>query len=44
MLYSGASHNIIPKVIMEELGLEVTKTYHELYSFLLQTYEMFQNN
>jgi hypothetical protein len=28
-----ASHNIIPKILMEELGLEVTKTYHDLYSF-----------
>ena len=33
MLDSGASHNLIPKVIMEELGLEVTNTYHELYIF-----------
>jgi hypothetical protein len=30
---SGASHNIMPKIFMEELGLEVTKTYHNLYSF-----------
>jgi hypothetical protein len=29
----GASHNLMPKIIMEELGLEVTKTYHDLYSF-----------
>jgi hypothetical protein len=29
----GASHNIMPKTIMDELGLEVTKTYHNLYSF-----------
>jgi hypothetical protein len=29
----GASHNLMPKTIMEELGLEVTKDYHYLYSF-----------
>jgi hypothetical protein len=28
-----ASHNIMPKTIMDELGLEITKTYHDLYSF-----------
>jgi hypothetical protein len=30
---SGESHNIMPKNFMNELGLEVTKTYHKLYSF-----------
>ena len=30
---SGASHNLIPKAIMDELGLEITKAYHDLYSF-----------
>jgi ribonuclease HI len=30
---SGASHNLMPKTIMDELGLEITKTYHDLYSF-----------
>jgi ribonuclease HI len=29
----GASHNLMPKTVMEELGLEVTKSYHDLYSF-----------
>jgi hypothetical protein len=29
----GASHNLMPKIVMEELGLEVTKDYHDLYSF-----------
>ena len=29
----GASHNLMPKTVMDELGLEITKTYHELYSF-----------
>jgi hypothetical protein len=29
----GPSHNLMPKSFMDELGLEVTKTYHNLYSF-----------
>jgi ribonuclease HI/uncharacterized small protein (DUF1192 family) len=33
LMDSGASHNLMPKVVMEELGLEVTKAYHDLYSF-----------
>ena len=33
MLDSGASHNLMPKVIMEKLGLEVTRPYKDLYSF-----------
>jgi hypothetical protein len=33
LMDSGESHNIMPKIVMEELGLEVTKTYHDLYSF-----------
>jgi hypothetical protein len=28
-----ASHNLIPKFIMEKLGLEVTRPYRDLYSF-----------
>jgi hypothetical protein len=27
MLYSGASHNLMPKVIMEKSGLEITISY-----------------
>jgi hypothetical protein len=30
---SGASHNLMPNVVMDELGLEITKAYHDLYSF-----------
>ena len=30
---SGASHNLMTKTVMEELGLEVTRAYHDLYSF-----------
>ena len=33
MLGSGASHNLMPKVVMESLGLEITKPYKDLYSF-----------
>jgi len=33
MMDSGAFHNLMPKTVMEELGLEITKTYHDLYSF-----------
>jgi hypothetical protein len=33
LMESCASHNVIPKVVMEELGLEITKPYQDLYSF-----------
>jgi hypothetical protein len=33
LMDSGASHNIMPNIFMEELRLEVKKTYHDLYSF-----------
>ena len=33
MLDSSASHNLMPKVVMERLGLEITKPYKDLYSF-----------
>ena len=33
LMESGASHNVMPKVVMEELGLEITKPYQDLYSF-----------
>jgi hypothetical protein len=33
MLDSGASHNVMPKVIMERLGLQITRPYGNLYSF-----------
>jgi hypothetical protein len=32
MLDVGASHNLMPKVVMEKLGLEITR-YHDIYSF-----------
>lgn len=33
MLDSGAYHNLMLKSVMEELGLEITKSYHDQYSF-----------
>ena len=33
MLDSGASHNLIPKVVMDQLGLDVTRPYKDLFSF-----------
>ena len=33
MLDSGASHNIMEKAIIEKLCLDITRTYHDLFSF-----------
>jgi hypothetical protein len=33
LLDSGPSHNLMPKVVMEDLGLEITKEYHYLFLF-----------
>jgi len=33
MLDSGASHNIMPKDVMEKLGLHITRPYKDLYAF-----------
>jgi hypothetical protein len=33
LMDSGESHNFMPKTIMEELGLEIKKSYHDLCSF-----------
>ena len=33
MLDWGASHNLMPKGVVEILGLEVTRPYKDLYSF-----------
>ena len=30
---SGASHNLMPKAVMESLGLEITRPYKDLHSF-----------
>jgi hypothetical protein len=33
MLDSGASHNVMPKIIMDRLGLQITRPYRDLFSF-----------
>ena len=33
LLDTGASHNLMPKAVMEELGLDITRPYHDLFSF-----------
>ena len=33
LLDSGASHNLMPKAVMDEIGLNITKPYHDLFSF-----------
>ena len=33
LLDSGASHNLMPKDVMEALGPSITKPYHDLYAF-----------
>jgi hypothetical protein len=33
MLDPGASHNLMPKMIMDELGLGITKPYKDIFSF-----------
>lgn len=33
MLDSEASHNLMPKAIMDKLGLRITRPYHDIYSF-----------
>lgn len=33
LLDSGASHNLMPKKVMDELGLQITREYHDLFTF-----------
>ena len=33
MFDSGASHNLMPKIVMDILGLAITRPYKDLYSF-----------
>jgi hypothetical protein len=33
LMDSGASHNVMSKVVMDELGLDITKPYQDIYSF-----------
>lgn len=30
---AGASHNLMPKPVMDDLGLDITRPYHDLFSF-----------
>ena len=34
MLDLGSSHNLMPKVIMERMGLEITRPHKDLFSFV----------
>ena len=36
LLDIGSNHNLMPKVIMEELGLDINRPYHDLFSFDLR--------
>jgi len=38
MLDSGDSHNLMPKIFLEKLGLHITRPYHDLYSFDARKY------
>jgi hypothetical protein len=33
MLYLRESHNLMPKVVMDELGLDITRPYKDIFSF-----------
>lgn len=33
LLESGASHNLMPKVIMDQLQLQTTRPYHDICTF-----------
>ena len=33
MFDSGASYNLMPKIVMDNLGLDITRPYKDLYSF-----------
>ena len=39
LMESGALHNLMSKVFMDELGLEVTREYQDLYSFDSQKFQ-----
>ena len=34
MLDFGSSHNLMPRVVVESVGLEITRPYKDLYSFV----------
>ena len=33
LLDSGDSHNLMPRAVIKALGLSITRTYHDLFSF-----------
>jgi hypothetical protein len=33
LMDSGASRNVMPKFVIDELGMDITKPYQDLYSF-----------
>jgi len=33
LLDTSASNNLMPKTVMDELGLDITRPYHDLFSF-----------
>ena len=33
LLDSGTSHNLMPKLFMDELGLDITRPYKDIFSF-----------
>ena len=33
LLDTEANHNLMPKAVMDELGLDITNPYHDLFSF-----------
>jgi len=33
LLDTGANHNLMPKAVMDKLGFDITKPYHDLFSF-----------
>ena len=40
MLDSRASHNLMPKIIMDQLQFQVKRPYHNLYTFdVIKSYE-----
>jgi hypothetical protein len=41
MLDSSASHNLMPKVTIDELGLDITRTYKDLFSFVSRKVQCF---
>ena len=39
LLDSGASHNLMPKAVMESLGISITRPYHDMFYFDSRTFQ-----